>query len=275
MATSNIRVKPLTAAIGAEVDGDDLAQPLCEATFDALHQALMAHQVIFFRDQVMSLDQHRDFGRRFGQLHIHPAAPGPEGHPEILVIHADENSKHVAGQGWHTDVSCDVEPPMGSILHIHTAPEIGGDTLFSNMYAAHDALSERMQAFLGGLTALHRSEHVHKGRYGQKDTLRDDDFPEAIHPIVRTHPVTGRKGLYVNAAFTTRIKELSRAESDDILRMLYNHIARGVQFQCRFRWENNSVAFWDNRCTQHHAAWDYYPNVRHGYRVTVQGDRPV
>jgi len=275
MTLSNIRVKPLTASIGAEVEGVNLAEPLSDGTFDTLHDALMDHQVIFFRDQEMTLEQHKDFGRRFGELHIHPAAPGPEGHPEILVVHADEKSKHVAGQGWHTDVSCDVEPPMGSILHIHTAPQIGGDTLFSNMYAAYQSLSDRMQSFLDGLTALHRSEHVHKGRYGLKETLRDENYPEAIHPVVRSHPVTGRKGLYVNASFTTRIMELSSAESHNILQMLCNHIARGVHFQCRYRWENNSVAFWDNRCVQHHAAWDYYPNIRNGYRVTIQGDRPV
>ena len=275
MTLSNIRVKPVTASIGADVEGVDLAQPLSDATFDMLHDALMDHQVLFFRDQEMSLEQHKDLGRRFGDLHIHPAAPAPKDHPEILVIHADEKSKHVAGGGWHKDVSCDEEPPMGSILHIHEAPEIGGDTLFSSMYGAYESLSDTMQKFLDGLTAMHRSEHVHKGRYGLKENLRDDDYPEAVHPVVRTHPVTGRKGLYVNASFTTRILELSHHESNDVLQMLFNHVARGVHFQCRYRWENNSVAFWDNRCTQHHAAWDYYPNVRHGYRVTIQGDKPL
>jgi taurine dioxygenase len=268
-------VKPVTASIGADVEGVDLAEPLSDATFDMLHDALMDHQVLFFRDQEMSLEQHKDLGRRFGDLHVHPAAPAPKDHPEILVIHADEKSKYVAGGGWHSDVSCDVEPPMGSILHIHTAPEIGGDTLFSSMYGAYESLSDKMQNFLDGLTALHRSEHVHKGRYGLKENLRDDGYPEAVHPVVRTHPVTGRKGLFVNASFTTRILELSHHESNDMLQMLFNHVARGVHFQCRYRWENNSVAFWDNRCTQHHAAWDYYPNVRHGYRVTIQGDRPA
>ena len=275
MTLSNIRVKPVTASIGAEIEGVNLAEPLSDATFEAVHDALMTHQVIFFRDQEMNIEQHKDLGRRFGDLHVHPAAPGPKDHPEILVIHADEKSKHVAGGGWHTHVSCDVEPPMGSILHIHDAPEVGGDTLFANMYGAYESLSDRMQQFLDGLTAMHRSEHVHKGRYGLKENLRDADYPEAVHPVVRTHPVTGRKGLYVNASFTTRIMELGHHESNDVLAMLCNHIARGVHFQCRYRWENNSVAFWDNRCTQHHAAWDYYPNVRHGYRVTIQGDKPV
>ena len=275
MALSNIRVKPLTATIGAEPEGVDLSEHLHDDMFDAVHDALMDHNVIFFRDQELTLEQHKDFGRRFGDLHIHPAAPSPKGHPEILKIHADENSKFVAGGAWHSDVSCDVEPPMGSILHLHTVPQHGGDTLFSNMYEAYEALSDRMQNFLDGLTAKHRSEHVHGGRYGDKENLRDGDYPEAIHPVVRTHPVTKRKGLYVNSAFTTRIMELSRHESQDVLQMLHNHIARGVDFQCRFRWERNSVAFWDNRCTQHHAAWDYFPDVRSGYRVTIQGDRPI
>ena len=275
MSLSNIRVSPITASIGAEIEGVNLAEPLSEETFNALHDALMDHQVIFFRDQEMTLEQHKDLGRRFGELHVHPSVPGPEDHPEILVIHADENSKYVAGGAWHSDVSCDVEPPMGSILHIQNAPENGGDTLFSNMYDAYETLSERMKEFLDGLTAMHRSEHVHGGRNYNKGNLRDSDFPEAIHPVVRRHPVTGRKGLFVNGAFTTRILELSREESHDILQLLYNHIARGVHFQCRFRWEDNSVAFWDNRCTQHHAAWDYFPNIRHGNRVTIQGDKPV
>ena len=275
MALSNIQVKPLTATIGAELEGVDLSEPLHDDTFDAVHDALMDHNVIFFRDQELTLEQHKGFGRRFGDLHIHPAAPSPKGHPEILKIHSDENSKFVAGGAWHSDVSCDVEPPMGSILHLHTVPKHGGDTLFSNMYGAYEALSDRMQKFLDGLSAKHRSEHVHGGRYGGKENLRDGDYPEAIHPVVRTHPVTKRKGLYVNSAFTTRIMELSRHESQDVLQMLHNHIARGVDFQCRFRWERNSVAFWDNRCTQHHDAWDYFPDVRSGYRVTIQGDRPI
>ena len=157
MALSNIRVKPLTATIGAELEGVDLSEHLHDDMFDAVHDALMDHNVIFFRDQELTLEQHKDFGRRFGDLHIHPAAPSPKGHPEILKIHSDENSKFVAGGAWHSDVSCDVEPPMGSILHLHTVPQHGGDTVFSNMYGAYEALSDRMQKFLDGLSAKHRS----------------------------------------------------------------------------------------------------------------------
>jgi len=274
MSYETITVEPLSPVIGAEISGVDLAEPLGNQAFQEIHDALMAHQVIFFRDQDLTLEQHKDFGRRFGELHIHPAAPKPDGHPEILVIHADEKSQRVAGNGWHTDVSCDAEPPMGSILRLtEVPPSNGGDTMFASMYAAYDALSDRMKAYLDGMEAVHGSEHVYRGRYGLNEKLRDDAYPENTHPIVRTHPVTGRKGLYVNSGFTIRIKGLPRGESRAILDFLFHHIAT-PEFHCRFGWKPNSIAFWDNRCTQHHALWDYYPEVRHGYRVTVKGDRP-
>lgn len=275
MTFETITVRPVTPRIGAEIGNVDLSQPLGNRTFQEIHDALMRHQVIFFRDQKMSLEQHKELGRMFGELHIHPGSPGPEGHPEILIIHADEKSKRVAGDLWHSDVSCDEEPPMGSILHIHTVPECGGDTLFASMYAAYEALSEPMKAFLAPLTAIHEGEHVYRGRYSHQGV--DDAgkvYPKAEHPVVRTHPVTGRKALYVNSGFTTRIPQLSKLESDAVLRMLYDHCASPL-FQCRFRWEKDSVAFWDNRCVQHYAMWDYYPQVRSGYRVTIKGERPV
>lgn len=276
MPYERIAVTPLSPVIGAEVEGVDLSQPLGNQMFQEIHDALVAHQVIFFRDQTMTLEQHKAFGRRFGELHIHPAAPAPEGHPDVVIIHADENSTSISGgQQWHTDVSADVEPPMGSILHLHQVPEPGGDTLFSSMYAAYEALSDEMQSFLSGLKAWHSSEKRHKARYGHRGKLRDgvDTYPKALHPIIRTHPVTGKKALYVNTVFTTHIEGLKKNESDAILKMLYDHIAT-PEFSCRFRWHENSVAFWDNRCTQHRALWDYYPNVRHGYRVAVCGDQP-
>ena len=275
MSYDTIAVSPLSPLIGAEIKGVDLSQPLGNQAFQEIHDALLEHQVIFFRDQEMTLEEHKAFGRRFGELHIHPAAPAPDGHTEILTIHADENSKRVAGQRWHTDVSCDVEPPMGSILHLHQVPSPGGDTMFASMYAAYESLSDEMKTFLSGLKAWHSSEHVHKGRYGHVGKLRDgeDTYPTALQPIVRTHPVTGRKALYVNCAFTTHIEGLKKNESDAILSMLYDHIDT-PEFHCRFDWRDNSVAFWDNRCTQHRALWDYYPQVRHGFRVTVKGDRP-
>lgn len=274
MNDATIDVRPMTPRIGAEIFGVDLAKPLGNQQFQEIHDALMAHQVIFFRDQEMDLDQHKAFGRRFGELHIHPASPGPEGHPEILIIHGDAKSKRVAGEVWHSDVSCDQEPPMGSILHIHTLPDVGGDTLFASMYAAYEALSPPMQQFLGGLTAIHSGEHVYRGRYADRGVNDAGKvYPEAEHPVVRTHPVTRRKALYVNSGFTTRIKQLKRPESDALLRFLCEHATK-PEFHCRFRWQKNSVAFWDNRCVQHQAMWDYFPQTRSGFRVTIKGDKP-
>ena len=275
MSYETISVEPLSPVIGAEISGVDLSRPLGNQMFAEIHDALMQHQVIFFRDQEMDWDQHKAFGRLFGELHIHPTAPAPEGHPEILTVHADETSERVAGQGWHSDVSCDAEPPLGSILHIQQAPDVGGDTMFASAYAAYDALSEPMKAFLGTLKAKHEGRHRYLRRNKRTGKMRDgeDVYPEALHPVIRTHPVTGRKALFVNSVFTTRIEGLSDTESRALLDFLCEHI-NTPEFRCHFKWRKNSVAFWDNRCVQHHAIWDYYPQVRHGYRVTVQGNRP-
>ncbi|MBT6313063.1 MAG: taurine dioxygenase, partial [Alphaproteobacteria bacterium] len=155
MAYEEIDVRPVTPTLGAEIHGVDFSKPLGNRAFSEIHDALIEHQVIFFRDQDITLDQHKDFGRKFGDLHVHPSAPGPEGHPDVLTIHADENAKQIAGERWHSDVSCDPEPPMGSILRLHTIPPEGGDTLFASMYAAYDALSDKMKDYLDGLTAIH------------------------------------------------------------------------------------------------------------------------
>ena len=274
MAYEPISVEPLSPVIGAEISGVDLSRPLTNQARKEVHEALLKHLVIFFRDQDIDLDQQKAFGRLFGKLHIHPTAPAPPGHPEVLVIKADEASKAVAGNRWHTDVSCDVEPPMGSILHMRQLPPTGGDTMFANMYAAFEALSKPMQGLLSGLKAWHESEHTLRGTLGQ--SLRDGvaEYPKALHPVVRTHPETGRKALFVNSGFTTRIDGLGEKESRAILDMLFDHV-RTPEFQCRFRWREKSVAFWDNRSTQHYALWDYFPQSRLGYRVTICGDRPV
>jgi taurine dioxygenase len=291
MPIGKSKIERLTANIGAEVHGVDLAK-LDDATFGAIRDALLCHQVIFFRDQELTREQHLAFGRRFGQLHIHPAAPAPEGYPEILRIHADEAStanlgelkigkRAVAGNFWHSDVSCDTEPPLGSILYIREVPEVGGDTLFSSMYAAYEALSEPLKHFLAGLTAVHSGEHIYRARYPNNEAKDRGDyghrgaagFPVSEHPVLRTHPDTGWTALYVNAGFTTHIKELEPDASQAILDFLFKHIQR-PQFCCRFRWRKNSVALWDNRCVQHYAVFDYFPAMRSGERVTVKGDKP-
>jgi taurine dioxygenase len=271
----SVSVHPLTPAIGAEIGGVDLRQPLDPERVNAVRDALTTHQVIFFRDQDLSVEQHVAFGRLFGELVVHPNDPGLSEHPEVMIIHADSASKRVAGERWHSDVSCDSEPPMGSILRLHTVPERGGDTLFSSMYAAYDALSAPVKAWLGTLTA----EHDGTPYYRSVNTIigRDDggkSYPRAVHPVVRTHPVSGRKGLFVNEMFTIRIVGLSRDESDAVLGFLFKHVQR-PEFQCRFHWAANSIAFWDNRCTQHMAIWDYFPATRSGYRVTIKGEKPA
>ncbi len=269
-----MEVQPVTAVIGAEVLGADL-ENLTDSQFAEIEQAYTDHLVLFFRDQPpLSPEAHLSFGQRFGELHIHPIAPGPSGHPEIMTIHADANSKYADGNNWHTDVSCDVEPPLGSCLQLRVLPPVGGDTLFANMYAAYETLSPMMQDFLSDKTAIHESEHVYRGRYADRGV--DDTgkvYPSAEHPVVRTHPRSRRQSLYVNPSFTTKINGLTKAESKAVLQMLFAHQQR-PEFQVRFKWSENAIAFWDNRCTQHFAIWDYWPNERLGHRVTVKGERP-
>ncbi len=275
MSGSGVRIRYTTPAIGAVVEGVDLGEPLSDETFQLVHDALVNRGVIFFRDQDISVERQKTFGRRFGELVAHPNDPGLEGHPEVMIIHADASSKRVAGERWHSDVSCDPEPPLGSILRLFTVPETGGDTVFASMYAAYDALSERMRSLLDGLTAVHDGGPY----YREVNRLigRDDggrSYPSAVHPVVRTHPVSGRKTIFVNEMFTTHIVGLPKDESDAILGFLFRHV-QNPQFQCRFTWAENSIAFWDNRCVQHHAVWDYFPETRSGYRVTIRGDRPA
>ena len=268
-----ITVDKLTPIIGAEIGGIDLAVPPSNRQLDEIHRALAENLVVFFRDQPLTPEQHLAFGRRFGDLHVHPAAPHIDGYSDLLKIYADKDSPRANGEEWHSDVSCEPEPPMGSILHIRHCPPKGGDTLFANMYAAYEALSDRMKAYLDGLTAIHDGEHVYRGTYANFGTKDKPKYPRAEHPVVRTHPVTDRKLLFVNRAFTTRILGIPRDESEAILEYLFRHAANPL-FQCRFRWQPDSIAFWDNRCAQHHAMWDYWPHTRSGARVTVKGDKP-
>jgi len=178
----------------------------------------------------------------------------------------------VAGEEWHSDVSCDPEPPMGSILYMkELPPDGGGNTLFANMYRAYETLSAPLQRLCESLTAVHDGAQVYGGRFGYKP--KEGGFPRNAHPVVRAHPVTGRKALYVNRNFTTHIAGLRKNESDALLEMLYRH-SETPEFQCRFAWQPNSIAFWDNRAAMHHAMWDYFPHKRLGYRVTVKGDKP-
>ena len=274
-----IAVEKLTPIIGAEISGVDIGKLVSDESrsnrqMDEIHRALAENLVIFFRDQHITPAQHLAFGRKFGELHIHPAAPHEGDDPALMKIYADKDSPRANGEGWHTDVSCDVEPPMGSILYIRQCPPRGGDTLFANMYAAYEALSDRMKTYLDGLTALHDGESTYRGLYANYGVADRPEYPRAEHPVVRTHPVTGKKALYVNRGFTRHIIGVPRDESDAMLAYLYQH-AENPLFQCRFRWTENAIAFWDNRCAQHRAMWDYWPHTRAGTRVTVKGERPV
>ncbi len=273
MRYATIQVTQLTPSIGAEIDGVDLSLPLSREQFGEIHDALLNNLVIFFRDQQLSIEQHMAFGKRFGPLHIHPAM-GTREHPEIIEIKADETSKQVAGEIWHSDVSSDAEPPMGAILYLKVAPTNGGDTLFSNMYRAYETLSPPVRHLLDGLKAVHDGNVYRDSFYGAEQPGASRKYSVSEHPIVRTHPETGRRALYVNRYFTTRIAGLSASESTAILEMLYRHCERD-DFQCRFKWRANSIAFWDNRCAQHQAIFDYHPQRRYGHRVTVAGDKPV
>ena len=271
MRYESIEVTPLTPTIGAEISGLDLTKPLSNQQVDELRTALADRLCIFFRDQPISHEDHKRLANHFGGIHIAPStAPWRvPGHDEVTIIHADKDSTFVAGEDWHSDMSCDEAPPMGSILYLHTVPEHGGDTLFSSMYAAYDALSDRMKAHLDGLTAMYDAVVGFGGITPEGMTL-----PRHSHPVVRSHPVTGRKSLYVNKGYTTHIEGLPAAESKALLDYLFEHVQQ-PRFQCRFIWRPHSIAFWDNRCSQHTAIWDYFPDTRSGFRIQVLGDKPV
>ena len=267
-------MRPLTPAVGAEVDGVQLAK-LDDETWAEVERAYADHSVLVFRGQDLTPAALLAAGRRLGEPHIHPAAPSLDDHPEVMIVHADERSRVVAGEGWHTDVSCDERPPATTMLWVQEVPPNGGDTLFASSSAAYDTLSDTMRSFLAPLTARHESSHVYGGRYATNEAdSRDGVYPSAVHPVIRTHPVTGRKAVYVNRAFTTRINELTRTESAAILSYLFT-FQEDELFQCRVRWEPNTVTMWDNRVVQHRAMWDYYPARRHGLRVSIVGEVPV
>lgn len=269
---TRFEVRPLTPTIGAELLGIDLGQELDDAMIADIRAALLAHKVIFFRDQNIDRAQHLAFARRFGPLEIHPATPRDQPDPEVLRIAHGPNSRGVENN-WHSDVTWRAEPSLGSILRAIELPEVGGDTLFSDMYAAYDALSPAMKAFVCTLEAEHDIARVFAKRLNQDIEKLHEKFPVQTHPVVRTHPETGRRGLYVNTGFTTRIVGLSKKESDWLLDHLYSFAAI-PEHVCRFRWAPGSLAFWDNRACQHYAASDYFPAVRIMERVTVAGDKP-
>lgn len=286
MSFEKIEVHPIAGALGAEVHGVDLSSPLDEETFAEVTRAFHENLVIFFRDQRITPQQHVDFARRYGELDIHPYAKGLDDLPEVLPVikEAEDRASNNFGGTWHADVTFYEKPALGSILYALETPAYGGDTMFANMYMAYDALSEGMKELLEGLTALHSASRAYgtesrtsrrKEQGSQSMEVKTSNDAEATveHPVVCTHPDTGRKGLFVNHVFTQRFKGWTKEESQPLLDYLYAHAVR-PEFTCRFKWRDGSIAFWDNRCVQHYALNDYHGQRREMHRVTIRGDRP-
>jgi taurine dioxygenase len=268
-----IGVEPLGATIGAEVSRVDLREPLDAEAFAELKRALLAFKVLFFRDQDLTPAQHADFGRRFGELEIHPFAPAPEGRPEVVLLAKNEQ---VGGyeNAWHSDVTWRVAPSLGSILRCRECPPVGGDTLFADMAAAYEGLPDEVKERIAGLHAVHDFTRTFGRRLTPEQLAeKQREFPAVSHAVVRTHPETGEKVIYVNRAFTSHVEGMESADSDRLLAYLY-HQASIPEYQVRLRWRKDSIAFWDNRSTQHYASSDYWPEARVMERVTVAGDRP-
>ena len=273
-----IQVKPISRAGGAEVRGVDLAKDVSDEQFSEVQRALAEYQVLAFRDQPISPEEHKNFGRKFGHLHQHVNASKrlPGGDPEILSWKTGKDSRFTAGEVWHNDVSCDQTPITTSILRITNLPEGGGgDTAFVNTHLAYESLSDTYKKFLQELRAEHSGQEGWTNGYGEEPDP-GQKFAASQHPVVITHPETGRKHLFVSRAFTTHIADLTRNESQAVLESLYRQIETNQAFQYRVRWEPNTVVVWDNWGTQHQAIWDYYPFNRWGDRVSaVAGIKPA
>jgi taurine dioxygenase len=274
-----VNVTPLTPAIGAVVEGFDLAGPLDDAGVAAIRSALDDRLVLFFEQQSLSPRQQRDFAARFGPLYMHPFYPGHVDAPEVMMLEHDA-ARRANSDRWHNDVTYLATPPMGAVLYAQEIPELGGDTLWANMYLAYEALSPSMQAFVSGLRAIHSfaknftPERFDALRMAERRDSMYAEHPPVSHPVARMNPATGRKALYVNADFTSHIEGVTARESDALLRFLFEHMAQ-PEFQVRWRWSQGTVAFWDNRWTQHCALADYFPQRRVVRRVTILGEKPI
>jgi taurine dioxygenase len=277
--TNQLAIAALTPTIGAVVSGIDLREDHADAVIDDIRAALLTHKVLFFEDQDLTPERQRDFALRFGELHTHPLYPGEASVPEIMIL--DNHAQNPTDNDhWHTDVTFLERPALGAILHARVLPPAGGDTLWASMTAAYEALSPSLRGYLETLSAVHDLAHAFAadglvaGAAGREayEKARAEN-PPVIHPVVRTHPETGQNGLFVNSGFTSRIKGLRHAESRALLDFLYAHVQK-PEFCVRWRWREGSVAFWDNRCTQHYAVNDYLPHRRVMTRATIFGDRP-
>lgn len=274
---ATFEIEPVGPTIGAEIRGLDLTRPPDAESFRALEAALIAHKVVYLRDQQIGTRQHVAIGHMFGELEIHPFSPEGE-FPEIMVLDNHRDNPVLSTDVWHSDTTFRECPTKYSILRCLEIPDTGGDTIWADMCAAYDGLSDALKAMIGGLGAVHDFRNFRvlfaDSEEGRKQLRRMEElYPNPTHPVVRTHPVTGRKALFVNPQFTLGINGMTEAESRMLLDLLFaqTHLP---EYQFRLRWKTGTIAFWDNRATQHYAANDYYPNRRHMERVAVIGDRP-
>jgi taurine dioxygenase len=268
-----MKVQRIAGALGAEIEGVDLSK---EIPAKEIRAALLEHQVIFLRDQTLTPAQFMAFARSMGKPVEYPFVKGIEGFPEVIEVKKLEHERHNFGGVWHSDTAYLEEPPMGSMLLAREVPPFGGDTLFASQYLAYESLSEAMRRMLDGLVAVNSSAKADVSRT-REDRIKEQGGAapsyEAEHPVVRTHPETGRKALYVNVAHTARFKGMTEEESAPLLEYLFGHQIK-PEFTCRFQWRVGSLALWDNRCTQHNPVNDYHGHRRLMHRITLAGDRP-
>ncbi|WP_421222466.1 taurine dioxygenase [Aeromonas enteropelogenes] len=277
--SNSLRITPLGPHIGAEISGLTLAEPLSGQLFELIQQALLTHQVLFFREQPITSLSQRALAHRFGDLHIHPVYPHAPEAEEIIVLDTHHDNPP-DNDNWHTDVTFIDTPPALAILAAKQLPPVGGDTLWASGIAAFEGLSPRLQQLLAGLEAEHdftKSFPAHRHNASPAEYRRWQEaaarHPPLRHPVVRTHPLSGRQALFINEGFTTRLPDLPAQESEALLAFLFRHIAR-PEYQVRWRWRENDIAIWDNRVTQHYANADYLPARRIMHRATVLGDKP-
>lgn len=283
MGYRHIDVRRTAGALGAEIAGVDLSRTVPDPVFAEVHRAFLEHAVVFFRDQRLDPASQLAFARRFGEPEVHPIVEGTAEHPDVIRVWKPAGASASFGTGWHCDNTFFEAPSMATLLYGEVVPPFGGDTLFSHMGRAYEALSEPMRTLLDGLRAVHSARRAYDPRVTGEAKYRGEGplryrWSEAVvaeveHPVVRTHPETGRRSLFVNPMFTLRLPALREAESDAVLALLFAHGAR-PDFTCRFRWEPGSVALWDNRCVWHYAMDDYTEFERVMHRVTLAGDRP-
>ncbi|KAB7894987.1 taurine dioxygenase [Serratia sp. Leaf50] len=274
-----LKITPLGPYIGALVEDVSLNRPLSDAQFEQLYHALLKYQVLFARNQPVTPVEQRALAARFGDLHIHPVYPQTPEAREIIILDTDDNNPP-DNDNWHTDVTFIETPPLGAILAAKRLPSTGGDTLWTSGIAAYEALSAPFKQLLAGLQAEHdftKSFQEYKYRKTPEEHQQwlkaKEKNPPVLHPVIRTHPVSGKQALFVNEGFTTRIVDLAEKESATLLDFLFRHITK-PEFQVRWRWQENDIALWDNRVTQHYANADYLPQRRIMHRATILGDKP-